>query len=114
MSTLHLHPTEPAAAVTPAPRAPLDGENDAPPADLAEVAVWTSDDGAWQEHATFLLLGFDGSWRSVAFADPAATELVPRLRRLPGFDGDLLLDLLNRRYGRRIVTLWRHPAAPPR
>ncbi|HEY1969344.1 MAG TPA: hypothetical protein VGH89_15440 [Pseudonocardia sp.] len=81
---------------------------------LVEVAVWTSRDGGWQEHASFLLATADGRWHAIGFGDPIATELTQRLRSLPGCDTDLLLDLIGERT-RRIVTLWRHPTlAPPR
>jgi hypothetical protein len=82
-------------------------------ADLAEVAVWTSGDGAWQEHATFLLRSVDGRWRGVGFSEPAAAPLVRWLRELPGFDADLLLELLGQ-HERRIVTVWRRPVAVAR
>ncbi|HZZ50428.1 MAG TPA: hypothetical protein VFE65_26355 [Pseudonocardia sp.] len=76
--------------------------------ELAEVAVWTSQDGDWQEHASFLLRTSDGNWHSVGFGDPVAGELTSRLRTLPGCDTSLLLDLIGERT-RRIVTLWCHP-----
>jgi hypothetical protein len=126
----HAHP-EAQARVVPAPRAPhaplaamlgrahrRRGDDTAAVevaefaelfANLAEVAVWTSGEGAWQEHATFLLRTVDGCWRGVGFSEPAAAELVRWLRQLPGFDADLLLELLGERQ-RRIVPLWRRLA----
>ena len=62
--------------------------------ELAEVAVWTSSEGEWQEHASFLLGTHSGHWHMVSFADPASEGLAPRLRSLPGFDADLLLELI--------------------
>jgi len=113
--------------VTPRPRAPLDetprpvlgvrrgrARNKAHPehlntsqlfAELTEVAAWTSSEGAWQEHATFLLRTGDGRWHDIGFSDPAATELVDWLLQRPGFDVRLLRDLISEP-NRRIVTLW--------
>lgn len=76
--------------------------------ELVEVAVWTSSDGDWQEHATFLLHTLDGGWHAVGFGDPVAGELTARLRTLPGCDTSILLDLIGERT-RRIVPLWSHP-----
>lgn len=76
--------------------------------ELNEVAVWTASDGAWQEHATFLLRTTDGTWRAVGFAEPAATELVGWLRQLPGFDATLLWEVIGQPV-RRIVSLWHRP-----
>lgn len=75
-------------------------------ASLAEVAVWTSGDGAWQEHATFLLRSVGGRWCGIGFGEPDAAELVRWLCELPGFDVGLLLELIGQQE-RRIVTLWR-------
>lgn len=75
---------------------------------LAEVAVWTSSDGHWGEHASFLLHTHDDRWHALAFSDPAAGELVTKLAALPGFANDRLLTLIGQRH-RRIVTLWRAP-----
>ena len=122
---VHNAPVPPSA---PAPRAPqgdslrgLDpvpvvipwGNPDRLLADLVEVAVWTSADGSWQEHASFLLGTSDGRWHHVPFAEPAATTLIAALCALPGFDKDLLLDLLGQRT-RRVLTLWTHPQHPSR
>ena len=82
-------------------------------ADLVEVAVWTSADGSWQEHTSFLLRTTDGRWHQVPFAEPTATRLIAALCALPGFDRDLLLDLLGQRT-RQVLTLWRHPEHPAR
>jgi hypothetical protein len=73
--------------------------------DLVEVAVWTSRDGCWQEHASFLLGTSDGRWHMLGFSEPAVSELISRLRELPGFDTDLLLDLIGSRT-ERLVPLW--------
>ena len=78
-------------------------------ADLVEVWVWTATGGGWQEHAWFLLRTRGGWWHRVEFAEPAATELAVRLQALPGFDAELLLELLGHRT-RRMVTLWRGPS----
>ena len=77
-------------------------------AELVEVAVWTAEGGAWQEHASFLLSTRDRGWHPIGFADPATTELVPQLCALPGFDTELLLELIGG-HTRRVHTLWRHP-----
>jgi hypothetical protein len=74
---------------------------------LRQVAVWTARHGHLQEHASFLLGTTDDEWHHVPFTDPAATELVARLRTLPGFDTDRLLELLGERE-QRVVTIWRH------
>ena len=74
-------------------------------AELLEVAVWTSQDGAWQEHATLLLGTGDGHWEAVGFSEPAAAVLIPKLCELPGFNVDLLLELIGSRE-RRVVSLW--------
>jgi hypothetical protein len=79
-------------------------------ADLAEVAVWTSGYGAWQEHATFLLRSVGGRWCGIGFSEPDAAELVRWLCELPGFDVGLLLELIGQ-HERCIVTLWRRPIA---
>jgi hypothetical protein len=77
-------------------------------ADLTEVAVWTACGGDWQEHASFLLGTADGRWQVIGFSEPAATTLVARLRMLPEFDTDVLLDLLGQRT-RQVTTIWRKP-----
>jgi hypothetical protein len=77
-------------------------------ADLAQVAVRTSAHGSWQENACFLLGSASGSWRIVPFSHPAAGHLTARLRQLPGFDDDRLLDVIGSRES-EIVILWRHP-----
>ena len=118
----------PGTPPAPAPRAPLGdsvrgldpvpvvipfADPDRLLADLVEVAVWTSADGSWQEHASFLLGTTDGRWRHVPFADPTASGLIAAVCALPGFDSDLLLDLLSQRT-RRVLTLWRLPGHPGR
>jgi hypothetical protein len=76
--------------------------------DLVEVAAWTSRDGCWQEHASFLLCTSDGHWHAVGFSEPAACGLITRLRELPGFDADLLLDLIGSQSA-RLSVLWKKP-----
>ena len=92
----------------PRPTTPDHGDLARLVAELAQVAVWTARGGGWQEHASFLLATTDGRWHIVAFNEPGATELVTRLRTLPEFDTDLLLDVIGC-HSRRIVTLWRSP-----
>jgi hypothetical protein len=75
-------------------------------AELVEVAVWTSQDGEWQEHATLLRGTAVGHWDAVGFSEPAAAVLIPKLCELPGFNVDLLLELIGSRE-RRVVALWR-------
>lgn len=75
---------------------------------LVEVAVWTSQDGCWQEHASFLLCTSEGQWHAVGFSEPAACGLITRLRELPGFDADLLLDLIGS-HTARLSVLWKKP-----
>ncbi|HEX4251849.1 MAG TPA: hypothetical protein VH008_28585 [Pseudonocardia sp.] len=73
---------------------------------MVEVAVWTSQDGAWQEHASLLVSTGDGHWDAVGFSEPAAAVLIPKLCALPGFNADLLLELLGS-HEQRVVVLWR-------
>ncbi|WP_028933383.1 hypothetical protein [Pseudonocardia spinosispora] len=80
--------------------------------DLVEVAAWTSQDGCWQEHASFLLCTSDGRWHEVGFSEPAACGLITRLRELPGFDADLLLDLIGSQSA-RLSVLWKKPSPAP-
>jgi hypothetical protein len=79
--------------------------------ELAEVLVWTSADGAWQEHATFLLRMRDGDLHAIAFGEPAGAELALWLRQLPGCDTDLLCEVIGQPV-RRIVTIWRRADNP--
>lgn len=81
------------------------------PADLVEVAVRTSSDGHFQEHASFLLAAADGDWHVVDFADPEAGAVVEHLLSLPGFDRERLAELVLSRDA-RIIRLWRRTAAP--
>ena len=74
--------------------------------DVSEVSAWTCDGGPLVEHAAFLLRAHDGRWHSVMMSDPMVGTLMPRLRALPGFDTDRLLDVLNARSG-QIEVLWR-------
>jgi hypothetical protein len=72
------------------------------------VVVRTSAHGSWQENACFLLGSASGGWQVVPFSDPAAGHLIGRLRALPGFDDNRLLDVIGSRRS-EIVILWRHP-----
>lgn len=81
------------------------------PADLVEVAVRTSSDGHFQEHASFLLAAADGDWHVVDFADPEAGAVVEHLLSLPGFDRERLAELVLSRDA-RIIRLWRRTADP--
>jgi len=78
-------------------------------ADLVEVAVWTSQDGGWQEHASFLLGTSEGRWHVIGFSEPVVSELIPRLQELPGFDSRLLLDLIGSRT-EMVTVVWKKPA----
>jgi hypothetical protein len=78
-------------------------------ADLAEVAVRTCADGSWQEHACFLLGSASGRWQVIPFSHPVVCDLIGRLRLLPGYEDDQLLDLIGSRET-EIVVLWRDPA----
>jgi hypothetical protein len=77
--------------------------------DLAEVAVRTFADGSWQEHACFLLGSASGRWQVIPFSHPVVCDLIGRLRQLPGYDDNQLLDLIGSRQT-EIVVLWRDPA----
>jgi hypothetical protein len=92
----------------PKPEAPEEIDVPTACADLAEVAVRTSAHGSWQENACFLLGSAGGTWRMVPFSHPAVAELVIRLRALPCFDDNDLLDVIGSRE-ERVVVLWRHP-----
>lgn len=91
----------------PRPPVPEAVDIDAAFTDLAQVAVRTSAHGSWQENACFLLGSASGAWRIVPFSHPAAGRLTSRLRGLPGFDDDRLLDVIGSRKS-EIVILWRH------
>lgn len=78
--------------------------------DLVAVAVGTSREGLWEEHGSFLLQTSDERWHLVPLTDPSATELTARLRELPGFDENKLLELVSSRTP-RLVVLWRKPTA---
>jgi hypothetical protein len=77
--------------------------------DLAEVAVRTCADGSWQEHACFLLGSASGRWQVIPFSHPVVCDLIGRLRLLPGYEDNQLLDLIGSRQT-EIVVLWRDPA----
>ncbi|HEY4007475.1 MAG TPA: hypothetical protein VGM60_20160 [Pseudonocardia sp.] len=93
----------------PRPEPPADIDIDEVCADLAEVAVRTCSDGSWQEHACFLLGGANGRWQVVPFSHPVVCDLIGRLRGLPGFDDNMLLDVIGSKQS-EIVVLWRDPS----
>ena len=93
----------------PRPAPPTEIDVDQACADLAEVAVRTCSDGSWQEHACFLLRCTAGHWRVVPFSHPVVCDLLGRLRTLPGFDDNALLDVIGSTQS-EIVVLWRDPA----
>lgn len=95
--------------ILPRPETPTDIDVDEVCADLAEVAVRTCSDGSWQEHACFLLGSSSGKWQVVPFSHPVMCQLIGRLRTLPGFDDNQLLDLLGSQET-EIVVLWRDPS----
>lgn len=76
--------------------------------EVREIAVWAGNDGSVQDTGRFLLLDGERVWHSVPFGDTLATELMVRMRAIPGFDSDRLLDALSARDG-QIEPLW-----PPR
>ena len=73
------------------------------------MAVRTCSDGSWQEHACFLLGSASGRWQVIPFSHPVVGDLICRLRLLPGFDDNQLLDLIGSKQT-EIVVLWRDPA----
>jgi hypothetical protein len=81
-------------------------------ADLAQVAVRTFPDGSWQEHACFVLVSSSGGVRTVPFTHPVVTQLLLRLRALPGFDDKALLEVIGSQRA-ELVTLWRIPKPAP-
>jgi hypothetical protein len=93
----------------PRPAPPAEIDVDAACRNLAEVAVRACADGSWQEHACFLLGSSDGHWRVVPFSHPVVGELLSRLRLLPGFNDDALLDVIGSKQS-GIVVLWRDPS----
>lgn len=64
--------------------------------------------GSWQENACFLLGSASGRWQVIPFSHPVVCELIGRLRALPGFDENQLLDLIGSKET-EIVVLWRDP-----
>jgi hypothetical protein len=76
--------------------------------DLVQVAVRTFAVGSWQEHACFVLVSSTGNVRTIPFTHPLVTQLLARLRALPGFDEKLLLDVIGSRSA-ELVTLWAAP-----
>jgi hypothetical protein len=70
--------------------------------------VRTSAHGSWQENACFLLGSASGRWQVIPFSHPVVCELIGRLRALPSFDENQLLDLIGSKET-EIVVLWRDP-----
>ena len=64
--------------------------------------------GSWQENACFLLGSASGRWQVIPFSHPVVCELIGRLRELPSFDENQLLDLIGSKET-EIVVLWRDP-----
>lgn len=74
-------------------------------AQVRAVAVWLEVDCSGRDTARFLLQADDMVWQSVAFDDTRARVLSARLRTLPGFDTNRLLDAVtDTRAG--LVTIW--------
>jgi hypothetical protein len=92
----------------PRPEPPTEIDVDEICRDLAEVAVRTCSDGSWQEHACFLLRSAQDRWNIVPFSHPVVSELLTRLRVLPGFDDTMLLELIGSTQS-EFVVLWRDP-----
>jgi hypothetical protein len=95
--------------ILPRPERPIEIDLDEACFALAEVAVRTCADGSWQEHACFLLGSASGRWQVIPFSHPVVGDLIGRLRLLPGFDDNQLLDLIGSKQT-EIVVLWRDPA----
>jgi hypothetical protein len=95
--------------ILPRPERPIEICLDEACFDLAEVAVRTCADGSWQEHACFLLGSASGRWQVIPFSHPVVCDLIGRLRLLPGYEDNQLLDLIGSRQT-EIVVLWRDPA----
>ncbi|HEY1973539.1 MAG TPA: hypothetical protein VGH89_36695 [Pseudonocardia sp.] len=93
----------------PRPEPPLEIDLDEACDDLAEISVRTCSDGSWQEHACFLLGSASGRWRVIPFSHPIVSELLTRLRVLPGFDDNVLLDVIGSSQS-ELVVLWRKPS----
>jgi hypothetical protein len=77
--------------------------------EVHEIAVWVADGGRRQDDAAFLLRTGTGGWHSLAFSDPRVAELIIRMRALPGFDRDRLVDAVCAQSA-RVTVVW---AAPP-
>jgi hypothetical protein len=88
--------------------APVCGDLDRVLSQVREIAVWAGTDGRVEETGRFLLLDGDRVWHSVAFGDARGTDLIARMRAIPGFDTNRLLDAVSSRSG-HIEPLW-----PPR
>ena len=76
--------------------------------EVREIAVWAGNDGSVRDSGRFLLMDGERIWHAVPFGDTLAGELMVRMRAIPGFDSDLLLDAVSARGG-TIEPLW-----PPR
>lgn len=76
---------------------------------VREIAVWAGTDGRVQDTGCFLLMDGERIWHSVVFGDEQGSELIARMRAIPGFDTNLLLDAVSSRSG-QIESLW-PPAA---
>lgn len=76
--------------------------------EVREIAMWAGNDGRVQDTGRFLLLDGDRVWHSVAFGDAQGSELIKRMRAIPGFDTNVLLDAVSARSG-QLEPLW-----PPR
>jgi hypothetical protein len=98
--------------ILPRPAPPTEIDLDQACADLVEVAVRTCADGSWQEHACFLLGSTADRWTMVPFSHPVACQLIVRLRALPGFDDNRLLDVIGSKQA-KLVVLWRDPKLAP-
>jgi hypothetical protein len=73
---------------------------------LDKVAVWTSNDGQWQEYGSFLLRTTGGRWVEVCFSSTTATKVFEHLVELLSEAGmKTLFDLLTVQ-DQRIVLLW--------
>lgn len=79
--------------------------------EVREIAVWAGNDGSVQDTGRVLLLDGVRVWYSVPFGDTLVTELMVRMRPIPGFDSDRLLDAVSARGG-QIEPLWPPRALP--
>lgn len=77
---------------------------------VREVAVWVADGGRRPDDAVFLLRTDAEGWHSLVFNDPRIAELILRMRALPGFDRDRLVDAVCSQTA-RITAVWSAPYA---